>query len=157
MDHCLSRLIAKTGRDLSNVLQGWPHPHQYRKGPPSVFKSSSRGGYIKNSNEDSTFVYYFLYSAVLALTPICETCKGCLFIERLRTQGKTIMKRTFLTWKQRGESEIAILIAIASLVAWCTHIYVCFNGNRWGFLIAGALFFPIAIIHGIGIWFGFWH
>ena len=26
----------------------------------------------------------------------------------------------------------------------------------WGFLIAGAIFFPVAIVHGVGIWFGFW-
>jgi hypothetical protein len=41
--------------------------------------------------------------------------------------------------------------------AWCQHIYTCFTNNHWGFLIAGALFFPIAIVHGLGIWFGFWH
>lgn len=42
------------------------------------------------------------------------------------------------------------------IASWITHVVVCFQGNRWGFLIAGALMFPIAIIHGIGIWFGFW-
>jgi len=40
--------------------------------------------------------------------------------------------------------------------AWCQHVYTCFNEETWGFLIAGALFFPIAIIHGIGLWLGFW-
>ena len=39
---------------------------------------------------------------------------------------------------------------------WATHLYVCFNDNHWGFLIAGAIFFPIAVIHGWGIWFGWW-
>lgn len=66
------------------------------------------------------------------------------------------MKALFQKWKQKGEGEIAIIFLLVGAAAWLTHIYVCFNGNRWGFLIAGALFFPIAIIHGIGIWFGFW-
>jgi hypothetical protein len=45
---------------------------------------------------------------------------------------------------------------VGFFAAWCTHLYVCFNQNRWGFLIAGAVCFPIAIVHGIGIWFGWW-
>lgn len=47
----------------------------------------------------------------------------------------------------------AIVVAVS---AWFTHLYVCFTDDRWGFLIAGAIMFPIAIIHGIGVWFGFW-
>ena len=45
-----------------------------------------------------------------------------------------------------------ILWGIAS---WITHIIVCLNEEAWGFLIAGAIMFPIAIIHGTGLWFGF--
>lgn len=41
-------------------------------------------------------------------------------------------------------------------VAWITHIVVCIQEASWGFLIAGALFFPIAWIHGTGVWFGWW-
>lgn len=44
----------------------------------------------------------------------------------------------------------------ASISGWVTHLYVCFNEGLWGFLIAGAPFFPVGIIHGVGIWFGFW-
>jgi hypothetical protein len=40
---------------------------------------------------------------------------------------------------------------------WLQHLYTCFNEGYWGFLIAGAIFFPIGIIHGWGIWLGFWH
>ncbi len=40
--------------------------------------------------------------------------------------------------------------------AWLTHVIVCLKAHDWGFLIAGAIGFPIAIIHGIGIWFGAW-
>ena len=44
----------------------------------------------------------------------------------------------------------------ASTAAWFTHLFVCFSDDRWGFLIAGAIIFPIAIVHGVGIWFGAW-
>lgn len=43
-----------------------------------------------------------------------------------------------------------------SLAGWITHLYVCFTQNEWGFLIAGAIFFPIGVIHGWGVWFGMW-
>jgi len=48
-------------------------------------------------------------------------------------------------------------LALAVFAGWCQHVYTCFNEHYWGFLIAGAIFFPIAIIHGWGIWFGWWH
>ena len=49
----------------------------------------------------------------------------------------------------------SILVILCSS-AWLTHLFVCFTDDRWGFLIAGAIMFPIAIVHGIGIWFGAW-
>lgn len=60
---------------------------------------------------------------------------------------------------QRGNALASVLgfaLGLGVIVAWLTHIVVCFQTDRWGFLIAGALFFPVAIIHGAGIWFGFW-
>ena len=56
----------------------------------------------------------------------------------------------------KGEGVAELIFFLVFAAAWLTHIYVCFNTDRWGFLIAGAIFFPVAIIHGIGIWFGFW-
>ena len=61
---------------------------------------------------------------------------------------------------QRGSAEnIGVLIFSAAFViclaAWITHIVNCLSEEAWGFLIAGAIMFPIAIIHGIGLWFGF--
>jgi uncharacterized membrane protein YccC len=53
-------------------------------------------------------------------------------------------------------SSLGIAIFIMSIGSWFTHLYVCFTEERWGFLIAGAIFFPIAIVHGFGAWFGFW-
>jgi hypothetical protein len=52
---------------------------------------------------------------------------------------------------------IAIALGLVPLGAWITHVVTCLSDGSWGFLIAGALFFPIAIIHGIAIWFGVWH
>jgi hypothetical protein len=49
-----------------------------------------------------------------------------------------------------------LLGIIVSFAAWITHIVTCFQNGEWGFLLVGALFFPIAVIHGIGVWFGLW-
>jgi len=57
---------------------------------------------------------------------------------------------------QKGESEAAILIVILCVASWFTHLYVCFTAGKWGFLVAGAIFFPVAIIHGFGVWLGIW-
>ncbi|MBT6440691.1 MAG: hypothetical protein HOK72_13370 [Flavobacteriales bacterium] len=51
---------------------------------------------------------------------------------------------------------IGILFMFGLTGAWFTHLFVCFSDDRWGFLIAGAIMFPIAIVHGIGIWLGIW-
>ena len=48
---------------------------------------------------------------------------------------------------------VFLLILIA---AWFTHVVSCLIAQTWGFLIAGALFAPVGIIHGVGIWFGAW-
>jgi hypothetical protein len=55
--------------------------------------------------------------------------------------------------KQEGNVTVGILVAVF-FAAWITHIITCLSGQIWGFLIAGAIMFPIGIIHGIGLWFG---
>lgn len=50
----------------------------------------------------------------------------------------------------------AILFLVSAIGGWFTHLYVCFTTAAWGFLIAGAIFFPVAVIHGWGVWFGMW-
>jgi ribose/xylose/arabinose/galactoside ABC-type transport system permease subunit len=61
--------------------------------------------------------------------------------------------------KQQGQIDLSSLIIMAlvtiSFVAWLTHVVTCLGEAMWGFLIAGAIFFPIGVIHGVGIWFGF--
>jgi len=48
---------------------------------------------------------------------------------------------------------MAYLIGIVCFAAWLNHIFTCFSQEMWGFLIAGALFFPIGILHGFYLWF----
>ena len=48
----------------------------------------------------------------------------------------------------------AILIALGVFAAWLTHVIVCIKSNSWGFLIAGAIFAPVGVIHGVMIWMG---
>ena len=51
---------------------------------------------------------------------------------------------------------LSITLGVGCVIAWLTHVIVCISDDRWGFLIAGAMFFPVAIIHGVGLWFGAW-
>jgi len=44
------------------------------------------------------------------------------------------------------------IVGILCGFAWLTHIFFCFSHAAWGFLIAGALFFPIGILHGFYLW-----
>ncbi len=40
------------------------------------------------------------------------------------------------------------------LAGWLTHIIVTIQAAKWILLLAGAILFPIGIIHGWGLWFG---
>jgi hypothetical protein len=51
---------------------------------------------------------------------------------------------------------VGLSIFLTCAAAWLTHVVTCLSDGLWGFLIAGALVFPIGIIHGVGIWFGVW-
>jgi len=51
----------------------------------------------------------------------------------------------------------AILLAgLFSYAAWLTSIVFCAASGLRPLLIAAALFFPIGVVHGIGVWFGGW-
>ncbi|MGE3770259.1 MAG: hypothetical protein AB7G06_04835 [Bdellovibrionales bacterium] len=54
--------------------------------------------------------------------------------------------------RNAGIADIGLIFAM--FAAWLTHVIVCLQAGQWGFLIAGAIFFPIGIIHGFGLWFG---
>ena len=47
-----------------------------------------------------------------------------------------------------------IAIAISTIPAWLTHVFSTISNEQWVFLLAGAIFAPIGVIHGWGIWFG---
>lgn len=47
-----------------------------------------------------------------------------------------------------GETILYLIL----FLAWVTHVITCFIVASWGFLIAGAIMFPIAILHGFYIW-----
>jgi predicted membrane channel-forming protein YqfA (hemolysin III family) len=52
-------------------------------------------------------------------------------------------------------SELFAIIGIGWVVlAWFTHVVVSLKTASWGFLLAGAIFFPVGCVHGTGIWFG---
>ena len=49
-----------------------------------------------------------------------------------------------------------VILALTCLAAWVTHVIVTIQAAQWVFLLAGAIFAPIGVIHGIGVWFGAW-
>lgn len=52
---------------------------------------------------------------------------------------------------------ITYFAAIVSLpLAWLTHVIMSIMNEQWLLLIAGAIMFPIGILHGYGIWLGVW-
>ena len=50
----------------------------------------------------------------------------------------------------------SLLLAVWGASSWLTHVITCLDDGKWGFLVAGAMFFPIGMIHGTGIWLGIW-
>jgi lipopolysaccharide export LptBFGC system permease protein LptF len=40
--------------------------------------------------------------------------------------------------------------------AWLTSIVFCAASGRGPLLVASAMFFPVGVVHGIGVWFGGW-
>ncbi|MHB1327997.1 MAG: hypothetical protein ACYC2K_07320 [Gemmatimonadales bacterium] len=62
--------------------------------------------------------------------------------------------------RENGNSDMGALIGLGLvawvIASWLTHVIVCIKAASWGFLIAGAIFFPVAVIHGTGVWFGAW-
>jgi|TARA_R110000765_G_scaffold397776_1_gene492007 hypothetical protein len=48
---------------------------------------------------------------------------------------------------------IWLLFCLSFITAWFTHVIYCFNIEAWGLLIAGAVLAPIAVFHGVYLWF----
>jgi len=47
-----------------------------------------------------------------------------------------------------------ISFLIGSFFAWLHHVIVCIQNMEWALLAIGGIIFPIGIIHGWGLWFG---
>jgi hypothetical protein len=47
-----------------------------------------------------------------------------------------------------------VFIGCSSIAAWFTHIVHCITVEAWMLLFGGAFVFPVAIVHGVGLWFG---
>jgi len=45
-------------------------------------------------------------------------------------------------------------LGIWVVAAWITHVVACINATSWALLFIGSIIFPIAFVHGTGIWFG---
>ncbi len=63
--------------------------------------------------------------------------------------------------RRTGSMDLRTLLSFAAgwlvlYAAWLTSIVFCSVNSLHSLLIAAALFFPIGVIHGIGVWFGGW-
>jgi hypothetical protein len=69
--------------------------------------------------------------------------------------------RPSLIWRRGGSMDSSTLVTLAVTwlliySAWLTSIVFCSVNSLRTLLIAGAVFFPIGVVHGIGVWFGGW-
>jgi hypothetical protein len=51
---------------------------------------------------------------------------------------------------------VMLLLAMVSYSAWLTSIVFCAGNGLRPLLVADAAFFPVGVVHGIGVWFGGW-
>jgi hypothetical protein len=85
---------------------------------------------------------------VVAWTDAHLTC------DRFWSWGKPMVRAS-------GAMDIRTAASIALVVftcysAWLTSIIFCATNGHRPLMIAGATFFPVGIVHGVGIWFGGW-
>jgi hypothetical protein len=69
--------------------------------------------------------------------------------------------RQAMSWRQVRAMDFKTLVALTSLwlfiyAAWLTSIVFCSANDERPLLIAAATFFPIGVVHGVGVWFGGW-
>jgi hypothetical protein len=69
--------------------------------------------------------------------------------------GKPMMRREGGAMDIRTAASIA-LVLFTCYSAWLTSIIFCATNGHRPLMIAGATFFPVGIVHGVGIWFGGW-
>ena len=65
------------------------------------------------------------------------------------------------TLARRGGMDIPTAVSLltgaaVAYSAWLTSIVFCASNGLRPLLIADAVFFPVGIVHGFGVWFGGW-
>lgn len=63
--------------------------------------------------------------------------------------------------RRDGSIDLQTLFCLAAsfllvYAAWLTSIVFCASNGVRALLIADAAFFPVGVVHGIGLWFGGW-
>ena len=66
-----------------------------------------------------------------------------------------------MTWRTTGPMDlntavVILLVGLFSYSAWLTSIVFCATNGLRPLMIAAATFFPVGIVHGVGVWFGGW-
>jgi hypothetical protein len=67
-----------------------------------------------------------------------------------------------MTWRTNvGAMDLRTLLTLMAgglfgYAAWLTSIVFCAANDKYPLLIASASFFPVGVVHGIGVWFGGW-
>jgi hypothetical protein len=64
-------------------------------------------------------------------------------------------------WRRTGPMDVStaaviLMAGLFSYSAWLTSIVFCSVNDERPLLIAAAMFFPIGVVHGVGVWFGGW-
>src|SRR3954447_193251 len=72
------------------------------------------------------------------------------------TAGAWIMRRTRFGAMDLQTALAFLLSAAVCYAAWLTSIVFCAANGTRPLLIASATFFPVGVVHGIGVWFGGW-
>jgi hypothetical protein len=72
-------------------------------------------------------------------------------------QSKVFLKKSHISGPM-GFSTAATLGSTGLLLyaAWLTSIVISASHDHRPLLIAAAAFFPVGVVHGVGVWFGGW-
>ncbi len=66
-----------------------------------------------------------------------------------------------MTWRHSGPIDYRVLAGLlmfgmVGYAAWLTSIVFCASNGLRPLMIAAATFFPVGVVHGLGVWFGGW-
>ena len=75
----------------------------------------------------------------------CCNTKGAMMNLRIRRDPMDI------------QTAVSLLFGLGfGYAAWLTSVVFCAANGLRPLLIADAVFFPVGIVHGVGVWFGGW-